>query len=73
MWGVTDAHEIRTHSLDILKIIKPRPSNILVKVDYIIIGTGKYMVDFDEDFFKHFREHKMLVEIMPTVNSITNI
>jgi NADH dehydrogenase [ubiquinone] 1 alpha subcomplex assembly factor 3 len=26
MWGVTDAHEIKEHTLDMLKIIKPRPS-----------------------------------------------
>jgi hypothetical protein len=31
MWGVTDAHEIKEHTLDILKIIKPRPSNYLNK------------------------------------------
>lgn len=29
MWGVVDAHEIKEHTLDILKIIKPRPSNLL--------------------------------------------
>jgi len=28
MWGVTDAHEIKEHTLDILKVIKPRPSII---------------------------------------------
>jgi NADH dehydrogenase [ubiquinone] 1 alpha subcomplex assembly factor 3 len=28
MWGVIDAHEIKPHTLDILKIIKPRPSMI---------------------------------------------
>jgi NADH dehydrogenase [ubiquinone] 1 alpha subcomplex assembly factor 3 len=71
MWGVIDAHDIKTHTLDILKIIKPRPSNyyyiLLTHVDYFIIGTGKYMVDFDESFFQYFREHKMLVEAMPTV------
>jgi hypothetical protein len=33
----------------------------------LIIGTGKYNVEFEESFYKHFREYKMLVEIMPTV------
>jgi NADH dehydrogenase [ubiquinone] 1 alpha subcomplex assembly factor 3 len=60
MWGVTDAHDIKEHTLDILKIIKPRPN-------YLIIGTGKYMVDFDESFYKYWRDYKMIVEIMPTV------
>ena len=26
MWGVVDAHDIKEHTLDILKVIKPRPS-----------------------------------------------
>lgn len=63
MWGVVDAHDIREHTLDILKIIKPKPN-------YLIIGTGKYNVEFPESFYQHFRKHKILVDVMPTVNKI---
>jgi NADH dehydrogenase [ubiquinone] 1 alpha subcomplex assembly factor 3 len=67
MWGVTDAHDIREHTLDILRVIKPKPSNPIIIIDYLIIGTGKYTVEFDESFYKHFRELKMVVDILPTV------
>ena len=33
MWGVIDANEIKPHTLDILKVIKPKPS----KIDKVII------------------------------------
>jgi hypothetical protein len=26
MWGVVDAHDIKEHTLDIIRVIKPRPS-----------------------------------------------
>lgn len=70
MWGVTDAHDIKEHTLDILRVIKPKPSNLLINWDYLIIGTGKYTVEFDESFYKHFRELKMIVDILPTVNNL---
>jgi hypothetical protein len=34
----------------------------------LIIGTGKYNVEFEDAFYEYFRKHKMIVEIMPTVN-----
>lgn len=33
----------------------------------MIIGTGKYNVEFEEEFFEYFRTHKIIVETMPTV------
>jgi NADH dehydrogenase [ubiquinone] 1 alpha subcomplex assembly factor 3 len=27
MWGVTDAHDIKEHTLDFMKVVKPKPSN----------------------------------------------
>ena len=65
MWGVTDAHEIRPHTLDILKVVKPKPN-------YFIIGTGKYMVEFEDEFYDYFLNVlKMKVEIMPTFEAVT--
>lgn len=26
MWGVVDAHDIKAHTLDLVKVIKPKPS-----------------------------------------------
>ncbi len=26
MWGVVDAHDIKEHTLDFLKVVKPKPS-----------------------------------------------
>jgi hypothetical protein len=42
-----------------------------INIDYLIIGTGKYMVDFDKEFIEYFRKTKVLVEIMPTDEAIT--
>jgi NADH dehydrogenase [ubiquinone] 1 alpha subcomplex assembly factor 3 len=36
MWGVTDAHDIKEHTLDILKIIKPRPSKKIIFKKYFV-------------------------------------
>lgn len=59
MWGVIDAAEIKPHTLDIFKVVKPKPS-------YLIIGTGKYCVNFDKSFYEHFEKFKIKVDIMPT-------
>lgn len=65
MWGVTDAHDIKLHTLDILKVIRPKPS-------YFVIGTGKYMVEFDDDIYQYFLDElKIKLEIMPTFEAIT--
>ena len=63
MWGVADAHDIRTHTLDIFKVIKPKPT-------YLIIGTGKYHVEFKDSFFKYFENYKIKVSTMPTYEAI---
>ncbi len=65
MWGVTDAHEIKPHTLDIFKVIKPKPT-------YVIIGTGKYNVEFPEDFYNFFKDYKIKIEIMPTFEAVTH-
>ena len=70
MWGVTDAHEIKEHTLDIFRVVKPKPSKEPFTPDYLIIGTGKYKVEFDESFYTHFRELKMIVDILPTVDNL---
>ena len=62
MWGVTDAHEIKPHTLDIFKVIKPKPN-------YLIIGTGKYNVEFPPEFYQFFEEYKIKVEVMPTLEA----
>eukprot|EP00340_Litonotus_pictus_P001315 CAMPEP_0170524900 /NCGR_PEP_ID=MMETSP0209-20121228/10368_1 /TAXON_ID=665100 ORGANISM="Litonotus pictus, Strain P1" /NCGR_SAMPLE_ID=MMETSP0209 /ASSEMBLY_ACC=CAM_ASM_000301 /LENGTH=190 /DNA_ID=CAMNT_0010813873 /DNA_START=141 /DNA_END=713 /DNA_ORIENTATION=+ len=65
MWGVMDAHEIKPHTLDIFKVVKPKPS-------YLIIGTGKYMVEFNDDIYDYFKDIKIKVEIMPTFEAVTH-
>ena len=29
MWGVVDAHDIKEHTLDFLKVVKPKPSTFI--------------------------------------------
>ena len=60
MWGVADAHDIKPHTLDILKVIKPR-------VSYLVIGTGRYTVEFDEEFYEHFDKLGIRVDVLNTV------
>lgn len=63
MWGVVDAHEIKPHTLELFKVVKPKPS-------YLIIGTGKYKVDFNNDFYEFFKEYRIKVEVMPTYEAV---
>lgn len=65
MWGVVDAHEIKPHTLDIFKVIKPKPI-------YLVIGTGKYSVEFPQEFYDYFKEYKIKVEFMPTFEACTH-
>ena len=65
LWGIYDAHDIKPHTLDILKVIKPKPN-------YFIIGTGKYMVEYEETLYEYFMDVlKMKLEIMPTFEAVT--
>ena len=40
MWNITDPTEIKPHTLEIFKFIKPKPN-------YLIIGTGSESYEFD--------------------------
>lgn len=37
---------------------------------YIIIGTGKDKIDIPEDVYLRFKEKKINVDVIPTVNNI---
>lgn len=65
MWGVTDAHDIKPHTLDLFKVVKPKPS-------FLIVGTGKYNVEFPQSFYDHFEQYKIRVETMPTFEAIAH-
>ena len=59
MWNISDASEIKPHTLEIMNFIKPRP-------DYLIIGTGEETVQMDESFLEHFKRMGISVDTCPT-------
>lgn len=60
MWNITDASEIKPHTLEILNFVKPRP-------DYLIIGTGEENINLDLSFIDHFKRLGIVVDSCPTV------
>ena len=63
MWNVTDAEEIKPHTLEIMNYVKPRP-------DYLIIGTGEKQIPLDFTFYEHFRRMGITVDSCPSVRLI---
>ncbi len=63
MWNVTDAEEIKPHTLEIMNYVKPRP-------DYLIIGTGEKQISLDFTFYEHFRRMGITVDSCPSVRLI---
>ena len=59
MWNVTDASEIRPHTLEVMNFVKPRP-------DYLIIGTGEETIQLEDSFHEHFRRMGISVDTCPT-------
>ena len=59
MWNVTDASEIKPHTLEIMNFVKPRP-------DYLIIGTGEETVNLDPKVYEYFKRMGMTVDTCPT-------
>lgn len=59
MWNVTDAAEIKPHTLELMNFVKPRP-------DYLIIGTGETTVNLDKNFYEHFKRMGITVDTCPT-------
>lgn len=62
MWNVTDAEEVKPHTLEIMNFVKPRP-------DYLIIGTGEKNVALDFSFYEHFRRMGITVDTCPSVSN----
>lgn len=66
LWDVSSASEIRSHSLDILDVIKPYPI-------YVIIGTGKDKFEIPTSVYERFVARGIKVEVLPTVNNLHGI
>ena len=59
MWNISDASEIKPHTLEVMNFIKPRP-------DYLIIGTGDETIQLDPSFYEHFKRMGISVDTCPT-------
>jgi NADH dehydrogenase [ubiquinone] 1 alpha subcomplex assembly factor 3 len=59
MWNITEAEEIKPHTLEIMNFVKPRP-------DYLIIGTGEQNIQLDPGFYEHFKRMGITVDTCPS-------
>jgi len=71
VWKVAQARDIKPHTLELIKFLKPKPGIIYglitCKIEYLIIGTGKEFYQLPHEFFAYFREHDIIVDALDTV------
>ena len=71
IWGVAQPNELKAHTLEILKYLKPKPSISLVyTIAYLIVGTGKEFHELPQEFHAYFKEYEILVDVVSTVSLI---
>ena len=61
---VSKVDDIRPHTLDILEVLKPKPS-------LVIIGTGKEREHIVDSIYNRFPQHGITIKILPTFEAVS--